>query len=312
VLATDNVSGLADGSIEISRSGTDTWQGLPSERDGTHLTTRIDDTALPAGMYVLRATAHDQAGNQSSTSQRVDGQAMTVTLPLRITSAMQSGVALEKTVIRTVRRHGKRHRVRQRVTVLAPRARVAFGKTLQIAGQLTNRDGQGVAGAEVQVFSSSSTVPEQLLAVLQTDSDGRYAYTAKADTSRTLRFAYAGSPRILPAASAVQVLVPAASTLQVSRRRVLNGQAVTFGGRLRTLPAPPSGKLLQLEVWLSKRWQTFRTIRTDAAGRWAIRYRFKRTAGVQRFRFRVELPGEAGYPYEPGSSKSVHVRVRGR
>jgi hypothetical protein len=312
VLVTDKISGLADGSIEISRAGTDTWQGLPTDHDATHLTTRIDDTALPPGDYVLRATAHDQAGNESSTNQRVDGQPMAVTLPLRITSAMQAGVAIEKTVHRTIRRHGKRHRVRRHVTAVEPRARVAFGKTLQVSGQLANRDGQGIAGAEVRVFSSSSTTPQQLVAVLQTDGNGRYAYTATATTSRTLHFAFAGSPLILPVASDVQLLVPAVSTLHASRTRVLNGQAVTFSGHTRTLPVPTGGKLIQLEVWLSKRWQTFRTVRTNAAGRWAIRYRFKRTAGVQRFRFRAELPGEAGYPYEPGRSKSVHVRVRGR
>jgi hypothetical protein len=312
VQVTDNVSGLADGSIEISQSGTDTWQGLQTDHDATHLTTRIDDTTLPPGDYVLRATAHDQAGNESSTSQRIDGQPMAVTLPLRITSAMQAGVALEKTVRRTIRRHGKRHRVRQHVTVVSPSARVAFGKALQVTGQLANRDGQGVAGAQVQVFSSSATTPEQLVAVLQTDANGGYKYSATASTSRTLRFAYGGSPLVLPASSEVHLLVPAVSTLRVSRRRVLNGQSVTFSGRTRTLPVPPGGKLIQLEVWLSKRWQTFRTVRTDAAGLWSIRYRFKRTSGDQRFRFRVELPSEAGYPYEAGSSASVHVRVRGR
>jgi hypothetical protein len=312
VLATDTISGLADGSIEISRAGTDTWQGLPTDHDATHFTTRIDDTALPPGDYVLRATAHDQAGNESSTTQRIDGQPMAITLPLRITSAMRAGVAIEKTVHRTVRRHGKRHRVRRRVTTVAPRARVAFGKTLQVTGQLANRDGQGIAGAEIQVFSSSPTTPQQLVAVLNTDGNGRYTYAATATTSRTLHFSYAGSALVLPAASDVQVLVPAVSTLHVSRTHVLNGQAVTFGGRTRTLPVPAGGKLIQLEVWLSRRWQTFRTVRTDAAGRWAIRYRFKRTAGVQRFRFRAELPGEADYPYEPGNSKSIHVRVRGR
>ena len=78
---------------------------------------------------------------------------------------------------------------------------------------------------------------------------------------------------------------------------MLNGQAVTFTGRLRTLPAPASGKLVELQVRLSGRWQTFRTVRTDAAGRWAVPYRFKRTRGVQHYRFRAQLPHEASYPF---------------
>ena len=63
---------------------------------------------------------------------------------------------------------------------------------------------------------------------------------------------------------------------------------------------------------LSGRWQTFRTMRTDAAGRWAIRYRFRRTRGVQRYRFRARLPREASYPFAAGGSRSLTVRVRGR
>ena len=69
---------------------------------------------------------------------------------------------------------------------------------------------------------------------------------------------------------------------------------------------------MELQARLSDRWQTFRTARTGAAGRWAIRYRFKRTRGVQSYRFRVELPPEAGYAFDAGASKSVSVRVRGR
>ncbi len=105
--------------------------------------------------------------------------------------------------------------------------------------------------------------------------------------------------------------VPALSSLRVNRSRVVNGQSVTFSGRLRTQPAPANGKLVELQVRLSDRWQTFRTSRSDGAGRWALRYRFKRTRGVQRFRFRARLPHEANYPFAAGKSGTVTVRVRG-
>ena len=93
---------------------------------------------------------------------------------------------------------------------------------------------------------------------------------------------------------------------------MLNGQAVTFRGRLRTLPTTEGGKLVELQVRLSGRWQTFRTVRTDAAGRWAIPYRFKRTRGVQVYRFRAWLPHETSYPFVTGGSRSLTVRVRGQ
>jgi hypothetical protein len=130
--------------------------------------------------------------------------------------------------------------------------------------------------------------------------------------SRTLRFVYPGTPLILPAQSSVDLVVPAVSTLRVSRHRVLNGETVTFSGRVRSLPIPPGGKLVQLEVLLSGVWQTFRAPHTDQNGRWSLRYPFARTRGEQSYRFRVEVPREAGYPYGDGFSKSLRVHVRGR
>lgn len=153
---------------------------------------------------------------------------------------------------------------------------------------------------------------EQLVGVLHTDQSGSYTYTASGSASPTLRFSYAGSPLILPADAKVDVRVPAVSTLRVSRRRVVNGESVVFSGRVRSLPLPASGKLIQVEVLLSGGWQTFRTTRTDGNGRWRMAYRFDRTVGVQWYRFRVELPREAGYPFETGASRSIRVRVRGQ
>lgn len=311
VQVTDKISGLAGGSIEISREGSNTWQALSTQTDASRLVSRIDDAALPAGNYLLRARAFDQARNESSTDRRLDGQPMVLTLPLRIASTMRAGVARKRTVWRTIRRGGKRRRVRRRVTVLRPAARVQFGRRVRIAGRLANRDGQGIAGAEVRVYARSGVAPEQLVAVLQTDRDGRYRYTAAGGMSRRLVFAYPGSPLILAAQREVTLAVPALSSLRASRRHLLNGQAVKLSGRLRTLPVPPRGKLVELQVRLSGRWQTFRTTRTDEQGRWAIRYQFNRTRGVQQYRFRGGLPAEAGYPFARGSSRSVTVRVRG-
>jgi hypothetical protein len=309
---TDNVSGLANGAIEISAAGSNTWQTLDTRKEGSRLVARIDDAVMPAGAYLLRATAQDQAGNQASTTQRSDGQQMAVTLPLRIPSAMQAGFVHRRVVKQVVRRNGKRRTIRRRVTELKPRGVIRLGRQRKIAGRLTNRDGQGVPGAEVQVLARSGDAPEQLVGVVHTDASGAFSYTAAGSSSRMLRFAYGGSPLMLPAQGSVRLVVPAVSTLRVSRHRVLNGQRVRFTGRVRSLPTPPDGKLVQLQVRLSKRWQTFRTVRTDQTGRWAVPYRFKRTRGVQWYHFRVELPREAGYAFGAGASRSVSVRVRGR
>ena len=312
VAVTDRVSGLASGSVEISASGSGIWEALPTQKSGSRLITRIDDAALPPGTYALRARATDQAGNEASTDRRLDGQPMTLTLPLRIVASMRAGFERTRTVWKTIRRHGKRVRIRRKVTVLKPVVRVPPGGRARVAGRLTNQDGHGIAGQEMRVYSASTIGAEQLVGVLHTDGEGRYRYVAAGSTNRALRFVYPGTALVLPAQTAVQMRVPGRTSLRVTRKRVLNGQAVTFRGRLRTLPAPAGGKLVELQVRLSGRWQTFRTVRTDAAGRWAIPYRFKRTRGVQVYRFRARLPHETSYPFVTGGSRSLTVRVRGQ
>lgn len=312
VQVTDALSGVADGSIEIGRAGSNTWQALDTQKVDSRLIARIDDAALPPGDYILRSTARDLAGNEASTTARLDGREMTLTLPLRIVSVMQAGAIGTRTVRRVVRVNGKRRTVVRRVTALKPVAGVRFGGELQIKGRLASRDGQGIPNAEMQLLSRSDASAEQLVGTVQTDAAGDFAYTAAGSTSRVLRFAYGGSALILPTQGEVRLRVPATSTLRASRTRLLNGQSVSFLGRVRTLPVPAGGKLVELQVLLSGRWQTFRTGRTDEAGRWRLTYRFARTRTNQRFRFRLRLPREAGYPYANGGSRSLDVFVRGR
>lgn len=312
VQVTDKVSGLAGGSIEIGPASSNTWQTLETRMEGNRLVARIDDVVLPAGDYVLRATAYDQARNEASTSQRLDGQQTALTLPLRGASAMQTGVPMERIVRATVTRHGKRRSIPRRVTVLRSAARVNFGRRVEIVGRLTNREGQGIPGAEVQVLSRSEASPQQLEDLLTTDAAGNYRYTATGSASHVLRFAFSGSQLILPSQSEVELRVPATTTLHVNRSRVLNGQPARFSGRVRTLPVPQGGKLVELQVRYPTRWQTFRTGRTDQHGNWALQYQFGRTRGLQHFRFRIQLPHEAGYPFADGRSRSVRVQVRGR
>ena len=87
---------------------------------------------------------------------------------------------------------------------------------------------------------------------------------------------------------------------------------MTFSGRVRGLPVPAAGKLVEVQVRFSDRWQTFRTTRSDATGAWSSRYRFQRTRGLQNYHFRIRLPKEGGYPFETSVSRTLVVQVRGR
>jgi hypothetical protein len=311
-LVTDKISGLAGGQIDVSRVGSQTWNALTTEKQGSRLTTRVDDSRLPAGTYLVRATAYDHAENQSSTERHLDGRPMVITLPLRTPSAMQAGVVTKRPVWRNVRRGGKPRRVRRRVAALQSRASARLGAMTEIAGRLTTRTGEPLPNAEVRVSSRSASSREQVVAVVRTGMDGRYRYVTRADSTKTLRLTYAGSSQTLPAEREVTVLVAATSTIRGRPRRVRNGQSVSFTGRLRALPSPTPGKLVELQVVLSGRWQTFRTVRTTPDGEWRVRYRFRRSCGLLRYRFRARLPAESGYPFEDGRTRAIGVLVKGQ
>jgi hypothetical protein len=306
VLVTDRISGLGGGAIEISRAGSGTWQGLPTSQEGEHLVARVDDAFLPPGDYELRASAHDQASNLASTDRRLDGQPMRLRLPLRIATSMKAGVVEKRIVIRK----GKEGKVRR--TVLKPRAMVAFGRRVRLAGRLANRGGHSLAGAKLLVYSRQTEGTEQLDGTVTTNARGRFAYEVKARSSRRFRFVYPGTGTILPVQDTATLLVKASSTFSVKPKHVLNGDSVTFSGRVKGRPLPEGGKLVELQVRFTKGWQTFRTIRSELDGTWRIPYLFDRICGVQHFPLRAHLPGEAVYPLEPGNSPELTVRVRGR
>jgi hypothetical protein len=311
VVVTDHVSGLARGEIELRRVGTNTWYSLAVQRQGNRLVARIDDSHLAPGTYELRSRAFDQAGNEGSTNRRLDGQPMLLTLPLRFDAVMSAGFAKVRVRERVVRRHGKRRRVRRRVVQLLPRTTAHLGRALHVRGRLLNADGQPLGGERIYVTSRSEGAPEHLVGSVTTDGAGRYSYVARASETRLLRFSFLGTTLIRPAERELSLLVPAASTLRVNRHRARNGGSVVFSGRVLSVPLPAGGKLLEVQAHFRSRWRTFSTVRADAHGGWRFRYRFGGTTGRVRYRFRVRLPHEGGYPFETGYSRTVTVVVRG-
>lgn len=312
VAVTDPISGLGGGEIEISRVGSGVWQALPTSQENSHLISRVDDAALPAGEYELRATAQDQAGNLASTSKRLDGQPMKVKLPLRIASSLRAGAIGKKRVRSTVHHGAKSHKVTRTITVLKPRARIGFDRHVRFAGVLDDRAGNAVSGAPVKVYSTPLEGKEALVDTLTTGPHGHFAYAIDARASQMLRFSYPGTSTRLPAEGKVALLVSAHSTFSVNRSRILNGQSVVFSGRVQGRPLPVRGKLIELQVWLSDEWSTFRTIHSKSDGSWRIPYRFQRTCGLEHFRFRPRLPGEADYPLETGHGPVLALTVKGQ
>jgi hypothetical protein len=308
----DKVSGVAGGEVELSRVGSGIWQPLPAALEGEELVTRIDDASLPAGEYQLRATATDRAGNEAASESRLDGSPMKLTLPLRMSTAVSAGVLDHKVVRRVVHRHGRRHIVTHKVSELVPKETVGYGGKATFSGRLVDKAGAPVSGATVAVDQQVPEEAEEQVATLTTGAEGGFSYETAADASRRLRFVYAGTATTLPAEGSAELLVHGTSTLKVKPGHVLNGGSVTFTGKVRGRPLPLKGKLVELQVRLSHEWSTFRTIRSDPQGQWSIPYAFKRTCGKAEYRFRARLPGEAGYPLEPGHSPTATVTVRGK
>jgi hypothetical protein len=313
VLVTDRISGLGGGAIEISRTGSGIWQALPTSQEGERLVTRIDDASLPPGDYELRTAAHDLASNLASTDRRLDGQPMRVRLPLRVETSMRAGVVERRTVMRTVRRDGKKRKVRRTVTALEPRAKVDFGRKVRFGGRLVNRSGHPLADAKLLVYALPREGEERLDGTVTTDPQGGFSYMVEARASTRFRFVYPGTATILPVEDTAVLLVKADSTFSVKPKRVLNGDSVTFSGRVKGRPLPETGKLVEIQfAGTTREWQTFRTVRSDPDGSWRLPYSFRRTCGVVTWHFRARLPAEALYPLEPGNSDELTIRVRGR
>ncbi|MBS1885663.1 MAG: hypothetical protein JSU06_00575 [Actinobacteria bacterium] len=309
----DKVSGVAGGEIELSRVGSGVWQPLATTLEGgDELVGRIEDASLPAGEYQLRATATDRAGNEAATESRVDGQPMKVTLPLRVPTSLGAGILARKVHRKVLHHHGRRRVVRHVTTEEVPKETVGVGGKARFSGRLLDRAGNPLAGATVTVYQEVPEEAEAQVGTVTTGPDGAFTYEVPAESSRHLRFVYGGTATTLPSEGSAELLVRGASTLKVDHDHVLNGQSVDFSGEVEGRPLPADGKLIELQYRASDEWVTFRTIRSDAKGRWSIEYPFKRTCGVEEYRFRVELPGEAGYPLEPGHSHVLTVIVRGR
>ncbi|MEA2389627.1 MAG: large repetitive protein, partial [Thermoleophilaceae bacterium] len=281
VAAADSTSGIASGAIQIRRAGSgDGWRALPTRRHGSRFVAQFDDDRL-TGLWELRATVVDRAGNRAVGDRRRGGSPALVDAgSLRGTTRLSAGI---------VQAHAS-----SRAQPLTA-ATVGFGRRAQARGSLLRAGGTPVAGAVVEVWSrpAMAGAAARLVRRVRTSSTGGFAYPAPAGTSRTLHFRYAGSAALRPAASNVTVRVPAAITIGPDRHSARNGQAVTFSGRLRSRPIPAAGNVIDLQAFNRGRWRTVATPRAASGGRWHYRYRFGATRGRLVYRFRVLVRPEA-------------------
>ncbi|MGH2802211.1 MAG: carboxypeptidase-like regulatory domain-containing protein [Thermoleophilaceae bacterium] len=185
---------------------------------------------------------------------------------------------------------------------------VRYGKRLRVRGRLTGPGGTPLAGASICAASQlSRRAPLQAQGTLVTDATGRFSYILGSGPSRRVWFVHRSARGA--AAASVRVRVRAPVSLRGSRRRLRTGQTLVLNGRAGA--RAPRGLLVELQARRGRRWQTFGTTNTRRGGRFRYSYRFTRTLGVQVYRLRARVPRQRGYPFAPGGSRPVRVRVRG-
>jgi hypothetical protein len=194
-----------------------------------------------------------------------------------------------------------------------PRLKARYGRIIDVRGRLTDGNGQAIADAQVgyTALVTKAGARVQNLGSVRTDSSGGFFLNVATKLgSRQLRFTY--SPQIggaTAAAAQAQLEVVAPVALKVSPRHALSKHSLTFTGKLSAGPIPRKGKLVNLQVVVDGKWNTFATVRSSKSGKFKYRYRFKRTYGHARYRFRALSRFEAAYPFVAGHSKTVSVRV---
>jgi hypothetical protein len=308
VAASDAVSEVASGEVEVQRDGDTVWHALPTSLSSNGLTATLDDSELPDGAYHVRAHVVDAAGNERTTTTLPDGNTMALSLPLRIKTRLAVG-KLKRVLARSSRRGHRRYR-----RILVERPHAGYGRTILLHGRLTTPGANPLANAGVEVWEQVSLPGAGWthLANIETSRTGRFTYRALRGPSRLVQFRYGGTATVRPRRSTVALLVRGSTSLDVGRHRVVNGDYVTFHGHLRGKPVPAEGKLVELQVFTRRRWRTFAQPRANpSTGRWSYRYQFEAVRGRERFRFRARVRKEDGYPYELGTSRRVAVVVQG-
>jgi len=292
--AADRLSGIdpTRGSIAFRRAGSsERFAALPTETDGGRLRARWSSGALPPGEYELRATAYDLAGNAASTTSRTGGA------PMRLRAPLQVPV---------------------RVLATSGRRALRYGRGTWFGGRLLAARRTPLPGAAVRILErfASGGVPAERATTVYSDQQGRFGtrlepgpsrvVTATVERTRTLRGAESEPLRID---------VRGRVGLRVSARMArVGGRPLVFRGRVAVsgAPIPADGKVVQLQFRLpGLPWREFRTIRTDAAGRFRYAYRFADDdSRGARFQFRALAPTQSGWPYGPAASSSVFVLGR--
>jgi hypothetical protein len=309
----DEHSGPAGGELRYRRLGAASWTELPTKLVAgaapgqAQLVAPLPDSLAP-GTYVFRADAVDGAGNTASTTRRADGTEMALRKPQSAGGDRPAPVAGKTRIFARLdwhRRHG------EAVTV-------PFGAGATLSGRLLDADGAGLAGRRLRVVSrpSRGALARTTRATVETGLHGGFRLVLPPGPSRRIAVAFAGEERLAPARrSPLSLRVRGGVVFHAAPISLRTGQAVRLWGQVRAhgAPLPRRGKLVAVQYLetATGRWRPVLVTRSDHAGRFHARYRFRYLSGPARVRLRAVALSEERWPYAPGASRPLTVTVNG-
>ena len=315
----DELSGPASGHICYRRVDAPDWTELPTKLVAAdapgkgHLVAPMPE--LGYGTFIFRAEAADAAGNVATTILRADGTQMTIRreppLPVAKARPLPAPPKPPQGKARLFARLRGGHGRGDSLTV-------SFGATALLSGRLTRADGAGLADRELRVVSHPShgaLVPTGAQAV-RTGEQGGFELQLSPGPSRRVTVTFAGDDGLEPARRpGLELRVRSGVSLRAKPEALRTGQAVRLSGKVRSAgaPIPRRGKLVAIQYLeqATHRWRPVLVTRTDHHGRYHAHYRFRYVTGSAAIRLRATALAEERWPYAPGSSPAVTVRVRG-
>ena len=307
---TDAHSGPASGQLLYRRVDAADWIELPTKLvrgpspDRAQLVAPLPE--LGYGTFVFRADAADAAGNTATTTLRADGTQMALRRvpPPQVAKPPRAKTRLFAR-LRGGHGRGDSHTVR-------------FGTPALLSGRLTRADGAGVGGRELRVVSrpSQGALAPVAVARVRTGEQGGFELRLQPGPSRRVTVAFRGDGGLEEASRrALELRVRSGVSLRAVPRGLRTGEVVRLSGRVRTkgAPIPRRGKLVAIQYLeeATGRWRPVLVTRSDHHGRFRARYRFRYVSGRAAIRLRATALPEERWPYVPGSSAPVTVRVRG-
>lgn len=312
----DEHSGPASGELLYRRVDAAEWTELPTKLlaadvpGEAHLVAPMPE--LGYGTFVFRADALDAAGNTASTILRADGTQMAIRRePPPPVAKAKPLPATPKAKARLFARLRGGHGRGDSLTV-------PFGAPALLSGRLTRADGAALAGRELRVVSHPSHGALVRIGVetVRTGKQGGFELRLPPGPSRRVTVTFTGDGGLEPARRpALELRVRSGVSLRAAPAALSTGEVLRLSGRVKSAgaPIPRRGKLVAIQYLeqATHRWRPVLVTRTDHHGRFRAHYRFRYVSGSAAIRLRATALAEERWPYAPGFSPPVTVRVQG-